>query len=50
MGLDPSLVKGLALAGRCIGLLGHINEERHSPTAWKVTRAVEIAAESKGAR
>jgi citrate synthase len=44
MDLQPSMLKGIGLVGRCIGLLGHLREEMAQPIAWEITREVEAAS------
>lgn len=52
LGFDPKIARGLALIGRCAGLVAHIIEESKSPTApqmWKLVLADEKATLAKDA-
>ena len=44
MGMSADGVRGIGVAARAIGLVGHIMEERKNPMARKIKSAVETAA------
>ncbi|MDK7181424.1 MULTISPECIES: citryl-CoA lyase [Corynebacterium] len=43
MGIDWRITRGFAVVARAAGLLGHINDEIHQPSAWQMWQAVEEA-------
>jgi citrate synthase len=45
IGIPTDVFRGLALVSRCAGLLGHIQEERRSPTVRTLWKIVEDSTE-----
>jgi citrate synthase len=50
IGLEPKIMRGIAVLSRCAGLLGHIREEQQHPAARRIWEMAEAAVEYAGSR
>ena len=48
IGIEPRMMRGIAVLSRCAGLLGHIREEQQHPAARKIWEMTEAAVEYAG--
>jgi citrate synthase len=48
IGIEPRIMRGIAVLSRCAGLVGHIREEQQHPAARKIWEMAEEAVEYAG--